>query len=39
MSVTYKSYFILRDFARFQQKEVINITPGSFIDAFPRQQL
>ncbi|MBP8776657.1 MAG: hypothetical protein KBH23_01530 [Bacteroidaceae bacterium] len=39
MSVTYKSYFILRDFARFQHKEVINITPGSFIDAFPRQQL
>lgn len=37
MHVAFKSYFILRDFAARQGVEVINITPGSYIDAFPRQ--
>ena len=39
MSVAFGSYFVLRDFARFCGAEVINVTPGSFIDAFPRLQL
>ena len=36
MYVAFKSYFILKDFAETQGKEVINITPNSFIDAFKR---
>ena len=39
MSVAFGSYFVLRDFARFCGAEVINVTPGSFIDAFPRLQI
>lgn len=39
MSVAFGSYFVLRDFARSCGAEVINVTPGSFIDAFPRLQL
>lgn len=39
MSVAFGSYFVLRGFARFCGAEVINVTPGSFIDAFPRLQL
>ncbi len=39
MSVAFKSYFTLRDFADFQHKEVINVTPGSYIDAFRREKL
>ena len=39
MHVAFKSYFTLRDFAKSLGKEVINITPGSFIDAFPRMKL
>lgn len=39
MSVAFKSYFILRDFATFLHKEVINVTPGSYIDAFRREKL
>lgn len=39
MYVAFKSYFTLRDFARSRGKEVINITPGSFIDAFERLKL
>lgn len=39
MSVAFGSYFILRDFARYCRCEVINVTPGSYIDAFPRLNL
>lgn len=39
MSVAFGSYFLLRDFARFCGCEVINVTPGSYIDAFPRLNL
>ena len=39
MSVAFKSYFILEPFARKMHKEVINITPGSYIDAFKRMRL
>lgn len=36
MHVAFKAYFTLLDYARTLGKEIINITPGSFIDAFPR---
>lgn len=39
MHTAFKAYFILEDYARKLGKEVINITPGSFIDAFPRKKL
>ncbi|MDE5791363.1 MAG: hypothetical protein K2H96_09070 [Muribaculaceae bacterium] len=38
MHVAFKAYFILRDYALTLGKEVINITPGSFIDAFKREK-
>lgn len=39
MHTAFKAYFILQDYAAKSGKEVINITPGSFIDAFPRKKL
>lgn len=39
MYTAFKAYFTLRDYARSMGKEVINITPGSYIDAFKRQKL
>lgn len=39
MHVAFKSYFILRDYAQRRNREIINITPGSFIDAFDRMKL
>ena len=39
MHVAFRSYFTLRDHAATLGKEIINITPGSFIDAFPRMNL
>lgn len=39
MSVAFKAYFILDAFARKRDEEVINITPGSYIDAFKRIKL
>ncbi|MCM1111451.1 MAG: hypothetical protein NC336_09590 [Clostridium sp.] len=39
MHVAFKAYFTLRDYAASLRKEIINITPGSFIDAFPRMNL
>lgn len=39
MHVAFKSYFTLRDFAERRQQQIINITPGSFIDAFTRMKL
>lgn len=37
LTVAFESYFRLRDYASGKGVEIINITPGSFIDAFPRQ--
>lgn len=37
--VAFRSYHILSDFARNQGVEIINSTPGSFIDAFKRDSL
>lgn len=39
MHVAFKAYFTLRDFAATLGKSVINITPGSYIDAFERMKL
>lgn len=39
MYVAFKSYFVLEAYARKLGKEVINITPGSYIDAFKRMKL
>ncbi len=39
MYVAFKSYFVLEAYAQKQGKEVINITPGSYIDAFKRMKL
>lgn len=39
MYTAFKAYFILSDYAKSLGKEVINITPGSYIDAFPRLKL
>ncbi len=39
MYVAFKSYFMLEAYARKLGKEVINITPGSYIDAFKRMKV
>ena len=39
MSVAFKSYFVLEAFAQKMHKEVINVTPNSYIDAFKRMKL
>lgn len=39
MYVAFKSYFVLDAYARKLGKEVINITPGSYIDAFKRMKI
>ncbi len=39
MYVAFKSYFVLDAYARSLGKEVINITPGSYIDAFKRMRV
>ncbi len=39
MYVAFKSYFVLETYARKLGKEVINVTPGSYIDAFKRMKL
>lgn len=39
MYVAFKSYFILEAYARRLGKEIINITPGSYIDAFKRMKV
>lgn len=38
MHVAFKAYFILKDYASALGKEIVNITPGSFIDAFKREK-
>jgi len=39
MYVAFKSYFVLDAYARKKGKEVINVTPGSYIDAFRRMKI
>ena len=39
MHVAFKSYFILEAYARRLGKEIVNVTPGSYIDAFKRMKL
>ena len=36
MYVAFRSYFVIRDYAERIGCKIINITPGSFIDAFER---
>lgn len=38
-SIAFRSYFAVRDYASARGVEIINATPGSFIDAFPRRSL
>lgn len=37
--LAFKSYHAIAQYARAEGVEIINSTPGSFIDAFPRQRL
>ncbi len=39
LTIAFRSYHLIADYARKRGADVINITPGSFIDAFPRRQL
>lgn len=39
MYVAFKSYFVLDAYARSLGKEIINVTPGSYIDAFKRMKI
>lgn len=39
MYVAFKSYHVLGAYARSLGKEVINVTPGSYIDAFKRMKI
>ncbi len=39
MHVAFKAYHVLDAYARKMGKKIINITPGSFIDAFEREKL
>lgn len=39
MYVSFKSYHILEAYAQWLGKEIINITPGSYIDAFRRMKI
>lgn len=38
MTIAFRSYWQLADYARSRGIEIINATPGSMIDAFPRRQ-
>lgn len=38
-AIAFRSYFSIADYARTLPTEIINITPGSFIDAFPRMKV
>ncbi len=37
--VAFRSYHTIRDYAESRHATITNITPGSFIDAFPRKKL
>ena len=36
MYVVFKGYFQIKAYARYLHKEIFNITPNSYIDAFER---
>lgn len=36
LTIAFRSYFAISDYARRIGAEIVNATPGSFIDAFPR---
>lgn len=38
-SIAFRSYFAVKEFADARGVEILNATPGSFIDAFPRTHL
>lgn len=38
-AVAFRSYFAIEEYARSRGVEIMNCTPGSFIDAFPRAPL
>jgi len=38
LHIAFSSYFKIAEFAKKSGVEIINITPGSFIDAFPRRE-
>lgn len=37
--IAFRSYFIIRDYAEARGVTIWNITPGNFIDAFPRRKV
>lgn len=37
--LTFRGYFEVQAYAKTKQVEIVNMTPGSFIDAFPRQKI
>ena len=37
--VAFKSYFSIKSYAEYRGVSIYNITPGSFIDAFPRKKV
>lgn len=39
LTVAFSAYFDIKDYAEKLGAEIINVTPGSFIDAFPRGSL
>ncbi|MEZ3532060.1 MAG: hypothetical protein K1V90_03185 [Muribaculaceae bacterium] len=39
MSIAFRSYWELADYARKRGVEIVNATPGSMIDAFPRRSV
>lgn len=39
LTIAFRSYFAVNDFAQSRGTKIINITPGSMIDAFPRLNL
>lgn len=38
MTIAFRSYWEIADYARKKEVDIINATPGSMIDAFPRKQ-
>lgn len=39
LHIAFKSYFVIKDYAKQLNKQIYNITPGSFIDAFDRLKI
>ena len=38
-AIAFRSYFNVKDYSNSRGVEILNATPGSFIDAFPRMRL